>query len=347
MKKISVIVPIHNCETFLNYSVKSIIDQTYENLEILLIENASTDRSAQICDEYEKNYPNVKAFHVDMPDLSNARNVGIENASGEFIGFMDGDDFLYKTFYEDLMKLIEDYDADIAEGGVFKVQLGSDYGKLIEEHNKVNVERIYNFTNVEALKKYYSTDIKEYVNKVIASNKLYKKELFEGIRYPVGRIHEDEGTTYKLFYRAKRVIETSKSLYGYILSPNSIMRKPFKTKRIDDAYKSFVESIEFFKDNNEEYLQSRAWLRYLEYCVDYCYTLENSINEDRFEYKDRMYKMFRDNFKWVEFIKKQDNTEEEKKIIEELEKLYNNDVKNLEIGWENIAKCMKKKLTNN
>lgn len=335
MKKISVIVPIHNCEANLAYSVKSIINQTYKNIEILLIENASTDKSAQICDNYEKKYSNVKTFYVNMPDLSNARNVGIENAKGEYLSFIDGDDFLYKTFYEDLVNLIETTESDIAECKLMRIPYGEDYERIIEKSNEKS-EHICNLTNIEALNKYYSTNINEYVNKVVVFNKLYKKELFDDIRYPVGRIHEDESTTYKILYKASKIVETSKILYGYIQNINSIMNRPFNTKRIDDAYKAFEEAIEFFELKEEKNLEAKAKLRYLEYCVEFSYKLENSTAENKVEYKNKLYQMFRNNYKWIEFIKKYSNGEKENIIIEELQNLYRKDEKNLDIAWNLI-----------
>lgn len=330
MKKISVIVPIHNCENNLDYSIKSIIDQTYKNLEILLVENASTDKSIEICDEYGKKHSNIKVFHLDIPDLSNARNVGLDNATGEYISFIDGDDFLYKTFYEDLVSALENMKADIAECKIIRIPYGDNYEEKIKEANKKNIES-HCLTNIEALSKYYSSDVDEYVNKVMVSNKIYKKELYEKMRFPFGRIHEDEATTYKVLYNINKLAETSKALYGYVQNSNSIMNKSFNVRRITDAYKAFEEAINFFEANKEPYLEAEAKLRYLEYCLEFSYKVENSDLENKIEYKNKLYKMFRENFKWITFIKQQINGKDRR--IAELERLYNNDIKNLDEGW--------------
>ncbi|WP_342042982.1 glycosyltransferase [Bacillus sp. OTU2372] len=244
--KISVIIPVYKVEKFLPRCIESIIKQTYKNLEIILVNDGSPDKCGEICDYYAMKDSRIKVIHKENGGLSDARNVGLDNTTGEYISLIDSDDFIHVKFYEILMELILKNDADIAQCEFQKVfDEDNNYIDKTKQNLLINHEVNY-FNNLEALYNLYSNN---YVSAVVVWNKLYKKELFSDIRFPKGKLHEDEYTTYKLLYNTKKLITTSFKLYYYLQRTNSIMGEKFNIKRLDilDAYSN---QISFYSINN-------------------------------------------------------------------------------------------------
>jgi glycosyltransferase involved in cell wall biosynthesis len=276
---ISIIVPVYNVEKYLSQCINSLINQTIKNLEIILVNDGSLDNSGKICDEFSKIDNRIIVIHKENNGLSSARNAGLEIAKGNYIGFVDSDDWLDETMYETLLKLIKDNGSDISCCKFFKA---ADSGEKIPA---IDNETIQSFTNIEGLNNFYN-DL--YTQTVVAWNKLYDKNLFDNIIYPTGKIHEDEGTTYKLFYKANKITYTNKPLYYYRTTPNSITTRKFNKKRLDiiDVYD---EKIKFIRtiNNTEIYSKTLKW---------YLFTLINCY----FECYDNM----EDNEKYLTSIKK-------------------------------------------
>jgi glycosyltransferase involved in cell wall biosynthesis len=250
---ISVIVPVYNVEKYLPQCINSLLNQTIKNLEIILVNDGSLDTSGKICDEFSKKDNRIIVIHKENGGLSSARNAGLEIAKGPYIGFVDSDDWLDESMYETLLKIIKDTDSDISCCKFFKTADSEE--KIPATDNEI----IQSFNNVEGLNNFY-TDL--YTQTVVAWNKLYKRELFNDVIYPTGKIHEDEGTTYKLFYKANKIIYTNKPLYYYRITPNSITTSKFSKKRLDiiDIYD---EKIRFMKDINNTDLYSKTLKWYL------------------------------------------------------------------------------------
>lgn len=221
---VSVIVPIYNVEKYLEKCVDSIVNQSYKNIEIILVDDGSKDRCSQICDELIKEDSRIKVIHKENGGLSDARNTGIESAKGDYILLVDSDDFIHPDMIKDLLNLALKYDAEIVECGVKDVVEGTDVKwKNFCEMN----ESIYN--REKALLK-----VLDYNNcRIVAWNKLYKANLFKSIKYPVGKIHEDEFTTPYLIEKCNTYINTPNQYYAYIKRENSIMTSKFNLKRID------------------------------------------------------------------------------------------------------------------
>ena len=244
---ISVIVPIYNVEKYLNKCVDSIINQTYKNLEIILVDDGSPDNCPQICDEYAKKDKRIKVIHKENGGLSDSRNVGIQEAKGEYIGFIDSDDYIDSEMYEYLYNLIEKYSADISNCGHRDVGLVNEEGPLPEDEIVLNSKEA-----LELLSR--DTWIKNF-----AVNKLYKKSLFidNNIEYPVGKIMEDILTTYRLIEKANIIAVGNKNYYNYLKRDNSITGGKSTKKYIAhvdnilELYKHFEEDAElgtgFFK----------------------------------------------------------------------------------------------------
>jgi len=241
MKTISVIVPVYNVEKYIHRCIDSIINQTYKNLEIILVDDGSTDNCPKICDEYAQKDNRIKVIHKKNGGLSEARNVGIEIATGEYIGFIDSDDYINKKMYELLISGLETNDADICICNYKEVN--NDYIINDEKQDSYNFLK---FNNIEALEALYKENGVKFV---IACNKLYNKNLFADVRYSIGKIHEDEYIIHKLFFNSKRVVYLDKELYYYYQRQDSITKKQISPKRLD-ALDALKERGSFFEINN-------------------------------------------------------------------------------------------------
>lgn len=255
-KKISVIVPIYNVEKYLPKCIESIINQTYTNLEIILVDDGSPDNCSNICDSYSLTDKRIKVIHKRNGGLSDARNAGLDVATGDYISFLDSDDYIHKKFYETLINLIIQYDADIAQCEFLKVyeEDTSNFNDCEFESN----EEVSLLNNEQALDNLFN---EYYVNTVVVWNKLYKRELFRNIRYPKGKIHEDEYTTYKVLFLTNRVVITSKTLYYYLQRESSITGKGFNIKSLDKI-DSYYEQILFYDNKKLFELKKEAKIRF-------------------------------------------------------------------------------------
>ena len=223
---ISVIVPVYKVEQYLDRCVQSLLCQTYENVEILLVDDGSPDNCPQMCDEYAAKYEKIQVIHQENKGLSGARNTGIDYAKGELLAFIDSDDKWSPYFLESLYGALKKYDADISQCR-WEYMHGDELKEAYDAD--ANCEC---FTGREMLSNLFIQTGAYYV---VAWNKLYKKELFENIRYPEGRIHEDEATTYKLFDQAEKCVFVDNALYGYFVGTGgtSITRNGFNMKKLD------------------------------------------------------------------------------------------------------------------
>lgn len=221
--KISVIVPIYNVEKYLKQCLDSILIQTYKNLEIILVNDGSTDNSLKICEEYCKKDRRFKLINKRNGGLSDARNVAIDVASGKYLICIDSDDYISKDLIATLYMDIKNNQSDIAVSGFLPV-----YDNMIVEDD-FDVDGLKIFNTEEALETMlYQKDCT-----TSAWGKLYKTSLFEGIRYPKGKICEDLDTTYKLFDKADIITIRKDKMYYYRQRKNSIIKQEFSPSRMD------------------------------------------------------------------------------------------------------------------
>lgn len=214
---ISVIVPIYKVELYLDRCIQSIVEQTYSNLEIILVDDGSPDHCPGICDAWAKRDERIHVIHKKNGGLSDARNVGIDQSNGDWILFVDSDDYILPSICERLFKAAQATQSDIAICSFFM-----DYGDrkaslkpLIKDKQKV-------LSRDEVMEFYFCCRPVEFT---VAWNKLYRRKIFfdeQRVRYPVGWLHEDEFTTYKTFYSAHRVVWIQDELYGYVQRDGSI-----------------------------------------------------------------------------------------------------------------------------
>lgn len=220
---ISVIVPIYNVEKYLARCVDSIVNQTYKNLEIILVDDGSPDRCPQMCDDYAEKDSRIKVVHKKNGGLSDARNAGMAVATGKYISFIDSDDYVSDDFFECLLDVMNKENSDIAECSVVKFY----------EDNRFD-----EFSDDLSVKTY---DTQDAMSALIAENpfhqhvwnKLYKTELVKDIPYAVGKLNEDEFWTYRVFGRANKVARLNKTMYYYFQRNSSIMGVGYNIRRLD------------------------------------------------------------------------------------------------------------------
>lgn len=225
---ISIIVPVYNVETYLAKCVDSILAQTYCNLEIFLVNDGSSDCCGKLCDEYAKEDKRIKVIHKKNGGLSDARNVAIDVTTGEFITFIDSDDYVTDDYIMTLYSLIEKYEC--------KVSIAL-YNTFVEGSKPKVVNRVYREdcqTNIKAIEEMF------YQEKYDTASwaKLYHSSLFAtGIRYPKGIVYEDLATTYLLIFQSDKVAFCNRRIYNYLLRRDSIEGSSFSSKKMDSALK--------------------------------------------------------------------------------------------------------------
>ncbi|WP_370827280.1 glycosyltransferase family 2 protein [Fournierella massiliensis] len=234
---ISVIVPIYNVEKYLRRCIDSLVGQTYPNLEIVLVNDGSPDNCGEICDKYAQNNENIKVLHQKNQGLSAARNNGVKYSRGEYICFVDPDDYLPNDSIEYLQHIMEESHADLAAGGrvTFKDNESVTIGKEINE--------LWCYNTEEALSKIcYAKRVG-----VSAWAKLYPRFFVEQYPYPIGKVHEDLATTYKIVAQCEKVVVSSKVVYYYFQRNDSIMNCSIREKHIEDGMAAAKEELEFMK----------------------------------------------------------------------------------------------------
>lgn len=214
---ISIIVPVFNVENYLEKCIESIIAQTYQNIEIILVDDGSEDNSGRICDKFAKEDSRIVVIHKKNGGLSTARNAGIDIAKGFFIGFIDSDDYVSVDFCEILLQAIINEKADMAICNFLSVD--ENYNSIQENNTNLPIKN--SCVNADEFMKGYCGEFGWYY--VIACNKLYKKSLFNSLRYPIGKQHEDAFLIHRLTYQCNKIACVQYPLYYYVQRKGSIM----------------------------------------------------------------------------------------------------------------------------
>lgn len=267
---ISVIVPIYNVEKYLNKCVDSLLNQTYKKLEIILVNDGSPDNCGKICDDYEKKDNRIKVIHKKNGGLSDARNVGLKNANGKYVCFIDSDDYVTEDYIEYLYNLVKTTKAEI---GIVMEQKFFEQPRIYNKREKIKL-----YTNKEALE--IMLYQKEFSNG--ATSKIFLKKIVEDIDFPVNEIYEDLGTVYKFFLKADRIAYSNLEKYYYLQRDNSIMRAKFKEKDFD-----YIRQAEkLMKDVsclNDKKINNAAISRY----ISANFSILLKINKEKKYYKYR------------------------------------------------------------
>ena len=235
---ISIIVPVYKVEKYLEKCVKSILKQTYTNLEIILVDDGSPDKCGQLCDELAKTDDRIIVFHKENGGLSDARNYGVERANGEYIGFVDSDDYIHECMYEELYKAIKRSGTSIAECGVTRV-----YKNTLRPHYEG--EDYFLVLDREGYLREYLENKRLYGS---AWCKLIHKDLAKKIKFPTGKIYEDAFYTLELLKTVDKYTLISGNYYYYYIRENSITTRPFSSKDMD--YIEIMNRIEEYTLSN-------------------------------------------------------------------------------------------------
>jgi glycosyltransferase involved in cell wall biosynthesis len=220
---ISVIVPVYKVEDYLPRCVDSIINQSYKNLEIILVDDGSPDNCPKICDEYAKNDNRIKVIHKKNGGLSDARNAGMKVATGEYISFIDSDDYVSSDFIEILCNTMISENSDIVECSIVKFYEDNHFDDYKDDCD------ISCYETEEGLSKLIAENpFHQYV-----WNKLYRANLVLDIKFAVGKLNEDEFWTYQAFGKAKKVSRINKTIYFYFQRKSSIMGNKYNLRRLD------------------------------------------------------------------------------------------------------------------
>ena len=288
---ISVIVPVYKVEPFLKRCLDSIVNQTYRDLEIILVDDGSPDSCGDICDEYAKSDSRIKVIHKENGGLSSARNAGIDIATGEYITFVDSDDWIDQEMYEKLHEIITQYDADIAEVGL-RFYRPWKPERLFFGGN--NTKSIQVFNNVQALEQLY---FGPQLHAVIAINvyvKLYRADLFKEIRFMNGFIHEDVEFTPRILFAANKIVKYDYDYYNYNIhlgsdSISAMGPSLFKMKSGLEAKKRIYM---FFKEHPLERISEYTLTAYAETIMSTYYEANKRKDKEAAEFKKPLPKQY-------------------------------------------------------
>ncbi|HJJ47823.1 MAG TPA: glycosyltransferase family 2 protein [Methanocorpusculum sp.] len=273
---ISIIVPVYNVEPYLRRCLDSVLNQSYKNLEIILVASDSKDMSVTISDEFAKKDKRVTAIHSPALGLSDARNKGIDASHGEFLSFVDSDDYIDSDFISILFNICRDYACDVAECGFVRVD--TEENSIFSE----NTNEIRIFSGRDVVKDLCGERI--YSKGSYSWCRLYHKHIFSSIRFPFGKLYEDEATTYKLLYSVKKIGITTRKLYYYRTNPESIVGKTFSIKNMDILDFQY-ERVLYFKQNGDMELYHICLKNYVNAIPFFVYMLHTYVPSSKDEQK--------------------------------------------------------------
>lgn len=255
---ISIIVPVYKVEDFINTCIESVLNQTYSNWELILVNDGSPDNSPEICDEYAARDQRIKVFNKPNGGVASARNLGLDNITGEYVTFLDSDDFFHPDYLENLLKLSIQHSADIVQCGFIR-----------------GVDKIFPIINTEEEIKVvdnYDVFLKGYA-KIIVCGKLYKKYLFEELKIPENKLFEDDFITWRWYFKSKKIVVTNRLLYYYTDNNESTMAGYKKKPRLD-FMEAYEERIAFFQEKKEKSMEDFSRMHF---CKALLLTYENKM----------------------------------------------------------------------
>ena len=304
MEKLSIIVPVYKVEKYLDRCIESLIKQSYNKLEIILVDDGSPDNCPKKCDEWEKKDNRIKVIHKINGGLSDARNRGIESATGEYIAFVDSDDFIELDMYENMIDAMKRTDSEIAVCGRY-IYNNSTCEKFIAHMSKY--ERVFESTRNVIGEVLCGGIIEE-----ATWDKVYKRDLFSGIKFPIGEINEDIVTVPKLLEKANKVVCVNKPYYYYCYNPTSITHSAFSNQKL--IVKTHMEDLSTYIMNKYPDLIKEVKMFKGRYAVSQLYSFYNDFNL-KITYKE-YYKYYLKNMRenFIELINS--NTISFKKKIE-------------------------------
>lgn len=251
---ISIIIPVFNVENYVGKCIESVLNQTYRNLQIILVDDGSTDSSGQICEEYAKKDSRILCFHKENGGLSDARNFALDKAKGKYISFIDSDDFVSKKYIDILYNNLVESDADISICNFIRINEGDLPTESIGGDRKPRV-----FDKVESFYALFDNFLGYQFT--VACCKLYKACIFDHIRYPKGRNYEDTATAHLIYDKISKVVYEDVNLYYYLVRSSSITKQEQYMK--DDAALAVRDRVTFFEHTPYTALLQKSREQYL------------------------------------------------------------------------------------
>ena len=283
-KLVSVIIPVYQVEKYLPMCVDSVLNQTYRNLEVILVDDGSPDNCPALCDEYARKDSRIRVIHQKNAGLSMARNAGIDICTGDYLTFLDSDDALHVDFVARLLAACEDNDAEIAIADFKKAKVAEYLPKIAEPLAEKPVRVVDGREANRMLYRKWS----EWVRMITAWAKLYRREVFARERFPVIKLHEDEALVYKLLYGCQKVALVDAPLYFYTDNSSGMMANRFKPEQMT-MLEILDDRLAFYRENGEtgdliSFTQNRQFMFAAQY---YRQTLRYAPKEWRFRRKLR------------------------------------------------------------
>lgn len=234
-RMVSIIIPVYNVYECLDYCLESVVNQTYKNLQIILVDDGSTDRSGEKCDEWAKRDNRILVFHKKNGGLSDARNFGLNYATGEYISFIDSDDFIYREFIEIILEGIIKHNSQIGVANM----------KTVYSYDLQNCEPSEYTINLYTAKEAMMDVLYEKIINTSACGKIFVASLLNDVRFPVGKLFEDLATIYKVIMKADRIISVNLDGYFYFQRSGSIVNSPLTYRHLDifDAWNSIYKDL--------------------------------------------------------------------------------------------------------
>ena len=291
---ISIIVPVYNMEQYLERCMNSIWQQTYTNLEIILVDDGSTDQSPQMCDDYARKDNRIKVVHKQNGGLSDARNAGLAIASGAYIGYVDSDDWIEPDMYERMYQACVEHDAQVAV---------CRYAQVYKDHVVQGGNgKVTAFEREELLRIYIGGD-DDYVIYNSVWSKLFAREVVEGVQFPKGRNSEDIMYTTKAFCKADRGVYIDTCLYDYVLDRDgSIMNVKRGERMFQDELPFWREHIVFIREHVSEKMGDFAAYHYYRRLLFYYIDWKNETKQARGDYAKRIAQELKCNRKEIQRI---------------------------------------------
>lgn len=259
---ISIVIPVYNVEKYLEKCIQSVIAQTYTHIEIILVDDGSTDSCPIICDSYSKKDSRIIVYHKENGGLSDARNYGIDKSNGQYITFIDSDDCVDNDYVEYMYNLLKEYNTKMS---VCKYRIVKDSKPSQSQYSAQEI--------LLDQKKFLENMLYDVIS-VSSCCKLYDKSLFKTVRFPKGGLYEDNATTYKLIFQCKNIAVGFQEKYNYVMRENSIVHKEFNVKKLDlIKYTDIMckEIIELYSDLERAIIRRKVWSRL---------SILNQLNDD-------------------------------------------------------------------
>lgn len=285
--KISVIIPVYNVEKYLKRCLDSVVTQTYKNLEIILVDDGSTDNSGKICDEYAAKDKRIIVIHKENGGLSDARNKGLDICTGDYISFIDSDDWIDLNYFDVLLKNLLEYDVDIACCDYLRTD-------KYEQNNDVSIENAQIFIDEKILEIYLEKEL------VSACDKLYRKEKFYDVRFPLKKVNEDISTIFLVFTKSRSIAYIDKNLYFYFRNTNSITKSKFSIKNLDllHAWNEVLNLSRNYSNEIQKLADFRLKKAYFSLLGIIAYNGMDNTAENN-EIKNFLLKNFNDNYMYL------------------------------------------------